>query len=258
MIRNMISQNAGLFGNNTTAPGLTAAQIAELQRELASKGGQVRYFDVNPNAQSMSYDVTGVPRTANTAANATGLKGLYSKFASNPTLQKAGKFGSGALKAAPYLGLGLMGAQGIGELLEGGSLGRSNEELAGQINLMGQGTPMLSEFMDPNAMKDFENLQRRGDLQKESKLVSGIKGAGSEIPGAALTALLFTLLTGGAGLPLGLAFGAGQLGVGATRGLKNREVEEQSRLQNLYSQLSDSLRMSKASRMPATQNYNMR
>jgi hypothetical protein len=194
----------------------------------------------------------------NQTSNAGGLKGLYSKFASNPTVQKAGKFGSGAIKAAPYLGLGLMGAQGIGELLEGGSLGRSNEELAGQINLMGQGTPMLNEFMDPNAMKDFENLQRRGNLQEESKLVSGIKGAGSEIPGAALTALLFTLLTGGAGLPLGLAFGAGQLGVGATRGLKNREVEEQSRLQNLYSQLADSQRMSKASRMPATQNYNMR
>jgi hypothetical protein len=215
-----------------------------------------------PVAKKTMYASTSSPwpssEMLNQTSNAGGLKGLYSKFASNPTVQKAGKFGSGALKAAPYLGLGLMGAQGIGELLEGGSLGRSNEELAGQINLMGQGTPMLSEFMDPNAMKDFENLQRRGDLQEESKLVSGIKGAGSEIPGAALTALLFTLLTGGAGLPLGLAFGAGQLGVGATRGLKNREVEEQSRLQNLYSQLADSQRMSKASRMPATQNYNMR
>jgi hypothetical protein len=191
-------------------------------------------------------------------ANPSGLKGLYSKFASNPMVQKAGKFGSGALKAAPYAAFGLMGAEGLGNLFEGGGLGRSNEELAGQINLMGQGTPMLNEFMDPNAMKDFENLQRRGNLQEESKLVSGIKGAGSELPGAALTTLLFGLLTGGAGIPLGLAFGAGQLGVGATRGLKNRESEEQSRLSNLYSQLADAQRMSKGARMPATQNYNMR
>lgn len=187
-----------------------------------------------------------------------GFKEMYTKFKTNPTVAKAGAFGKGALKAAPYVGLGLMGAQGIGDVLETGGISRSNEDLMGDISLMRQGTPMLNEFMDPKALMDLEKLQRRGNLETESKLTSALKGAGSEIPGAALSTLLFGLLTGGAGIPLGLAFGAGQLGLGATKGLKQAEQTEQSKLQELYAQLSQAQNMSRASRKPATQNYMMR
>jgi hypothetical protein len=192
------------------------------------------------------------------AANSSKINSLFQKFANNPGIQGVSKFGQGLVKAAPYIGGGLMAAQGASDLYNMSETKDDVESLRGDIGLLSKNTPLLGNFLDVETENVLNELNRQGNLRKNSGGGAALQGALNELPGAALTALALTLLTGGAGLPLAAAFGAGQLGLGAIGGAKSNVENEENRLRDLYSKLQEAQKMSRQSLSPATQNYNLR
>jgi len=242
-LKDFANQTVGKFGKGMSK-SLTTNTIAP----TVATGAMGRGPEIFGNAAN----------TAGGSSNAIG--GMFNQLKGNMAEggKALGKLGQGAVKYAPYLGGALMAGQGLSDIYEGTKTQDEINELVGDIGSTARGTPMLGEILDASTMRDVEQVQRRGSIRDETKAASAVKGALGELPAAAATTALIALLTGGASIPLSLAFGAGQLGLGATKGVKQSNETERARLQELYGQLSNARQMSKGMMRMPTQNYNVR
>jgi hypothetical protein len=249
-----------MFGGaakSTITPGNVSTNIGgninEFARNMVAKKSPMIQSGQANVGKAIGSLGTGKAAAASGAGNINGL------FANLKSGGKAlGGLAGKAVKYAPYLGGALMAGQGLSDIYESGKTQDEINELVGDIGSTARGTPMLGQMLDASTMRDVEQVQRRGSIRDETKGTSAVKGALGELPAAAATAALIALLTGGTSIPLSLAFGAGQLGLGATKGVKQSNETERARLQELYGQLSNARQMSRGMMKMPTQNYNVR
>jgi hypothetical protein len=251
--------NKGISGKDIMSSA--GGQVKEGLEEFANKMVGAKGNAAAATSPAVT-GATGVPLDAAAGMSSSG--GAASKAGAGfmANIKSGGKALGGlagkAVKYAPYAGGALMAGQALGDTLETGKIEEEIRQLAGDIGLTARGTPMLGEFLDPATMREIEKLSRRGTSTPQNKIASGVKGALGEIPSALGTTALIALLTGGASIPMSLAFGAGQLGLGATKGMKNDSEAERQKLTELYSRLSEAKQMSRGAMKPSTQNYNTR